>query len=444
MWAALFYGLCTPIRGASSFGMTMDLIEPKPVVECSAVVLIVDDDSLACTAMSRHLRELHCARVHTVRTGFEALAMLRGLGARVSLIFLNLNLPGMDGLELLRRLGTTGFDGQVVLLSEADEVTLRSVRMLAAEHRLPIVGVYSKPMRRSDMVHALGRRPGEAARRPLDAPTHSPSEIAMAIAQGEIGVHYQPQVRTDHGALVGVEALARWFLRDGRIAAPAEFIPVAETNGLIHELTTAVARAAIEQSARWSRFGLRLNVSINVTMDDLRDDGVARALIAMAHEHGVPPRSIVIEVTESQMMGVDDTATIRESLIRLRLHGFRLSIDDFGTGHSTFEHLRDLPFDELKLDRSFARRSHEDPRLAAFVRSTLLLARELRVESVAEGIESVEDWNYLRRAGTERAQGFFVARPMPAVDVAGWAMAWGERVRDGALCPSLNGASDER
>lgn len=249
--------------------------------------------------------------------------------------------------------------------------------------------------------------------------------VRAAIANGELINYYQPKVAVGSGAVVGVETLVRWRHPVDGLVFPDQFIGVAEAHGLIDDLTRVVLAAALAQARAWHDAGLALRVAVNLSMDNLVALGFADFVAAQAAGAGVAPAEIVLEVTESQLMA--DLRAPLEILTRLRLKRFRLSIDDFGTGHSSLTQLRDLPFDELKIDRGFVHRAHADPTLRAIFESNLSLARQLNIEVVAEGVEDQADWDFLRQAGCDLAQGYFIARPMPATDLPGWIETWEAR-----------------
>jgi EAL domain-containing protein (putative c-di-GMP-specific phosphodiesterase class I) len=204
---------------------------------------------------------------------------------------------------------------------------------------------------------------------------------------------------------------------------------VAEANGLIDDLTRIVMTTALAQAKVWQDARLDLRVAVNVSMDNLSSldfvNFVARATAAA----GVPPQKVVLEVTESRLMG--DLRSPLEVLTRLRLKRFHLSIDDFGTGHSSLAQLRDIPFDELKIDQSFVHGAWKDETARAMYDASLGLANQLNMEVVAEGVEDQEDWDFLQQTGCHLAQGYFIARPMPADDLPGWIGTWNDRHEDG-------------
>lgn len=184
-------------------------------------------------------------------------------------------------------------------------------------------------------------------------------------------------------------------------------------------------RAALSQTRAWHDAGRALHVAINVSMESLAAPGFVDLVTEETARAAMAPTKIVLEVTESRLMA--DLRVPLEILTRLRLKRFRLSIDDFGTGHSSLAQLRDLPFNELKIDRGFVHRAHADETLRAIYEANLNLARQLGMEVVAEGVEDREDWDFVRRSRCPLAQGYFIGRPMPAVDLPGWCARWEQR-----------------
>lgn len=170
---------------------------------------------------------------------------------------------------------------------------------------------------------------------------------------------------------------------------------------------------------------MNLKVAINVSVDNLNTLDFPEQITSAAAAAGVAPQSILLEVTESQLM--KDLRAPLEILTRLRLRRFRLSIDDFGTGHSSLAQLRDVPFDELKIDQSFVHGAHHNETLRAIFYASVGLAKELGMEVVAEGVEDVDDWTFVQRTGCDLAQGYFIARPMPAESILEWMIGWRQR-----------------
>nr|MBA2483750.1 EAL domain-containing protein [Nitrosomonas sp.] len=261
---------------------------------------------------------------------------------------------------------------------------------------------------------------------------YNAEEINAAIIQKQLVNYYQPKVSVANGKVIGVETLVRWHHPDDGLVTPDQFIPNAEAHGLINDLTRLVLIGALEQANRWKESGLELRVAINVSMDNLASLDFQDLVVELAAKAGVPPKNVVLEVTESQLM--KDTRVPLEILTRLRLKRFHLSIDDFGTGHSSLAQLRDIPFDELKIDQGFVHHAWTDETLRAMYDASLALARQLEIEVVvAEGVEDQNDWDFVRRTGCDLAQGNYISLPMQASAFSDWLKEWQKRIQDGLV-----------
>jgi EAL domain-containing protein (putative c-di-GMP-specific phosphodiesterase class I) len=274
------------------------------------------------------------------------------------------------------------------------------------------------------MVVAKQRKSGYVVYDPA-AEQQAPNRLALlgdlrrAIdADDQIVVHYQPKVGLDGGRLVGVEALVRWqHPQLGRLA-PDAFIPMAETTALIIGLTGKVLDIAVRQARQWSRAGLRIPVAVNLSTRCLHDPALADRVLELLDRHGVPPALLELEITESMVMVDPDRAL--QVLRRLHEAGIRISVDDFGTGHSSMAYLKELPVDELKIDRSFVLEMTRDGGDAVLVQSAIALGHNLGLSVVAEGVETPEVLAALDALGCDVAQGFHLGRPMPAEEFEAW------------------------
>jgi diguanylate cyclase (GGDEF)-like protein/PAS domain S-box-containing protein len=233
----------------------------------------------------------------------------------------------------------------------------------------------------------------------------------------EIYVNYQPLVSLRTGQIVGAEALARWRHPDWGPVAPIEFIPVAEDSGLIHKLGSQIIRRATRESSAWQRNADFAGVAINISTRQLVNPDEVPALVreAIATE-GLPAGFITIEITESVLIAHLDTA--RRALDQLREIGVHLSLDDFGTGYSSLSYLRELPLDNVKIDRSLIRNIVEDPEASAVAGAIIQMGHALNVEVIAEGVETLEHAAQLQALDCAVAQGFYFAKPMPAEELA--------------------------
>ena len=249
-------------------------------------------------------------------------------------------------------------------------------------------------------------------------------DLRRALDAGEVELHYQPKVRFD-GQVAGLEALVRWEHPDRGRVNPDEFITMAETSGLMPQLTEYVLDTALAQIARWREAGLDVPVAVNVSPRDVHSPGFAGAVAARLAHHRVPPGCLQLEITEHVLL--EDPQRAAETLNGLTGHGVKMSLDDFGTGYSSLVHLRRLPVSELKIDRSFVARLVVDPEDAEIVRCTVDLAHSLGLMVVAEGVEDDETWERLRDLRCDAVQGWLVAAAMPPDEATSWLLARGER-----------------
>lgn len=242
------------------------------------------------------------------------------------------------------------------------------------------------------------------------------AEFREAIQDGQFVLHYQPKVALRTGTVSKVEALVRWQHPEQGLIAPGEFIPLAESTGLIEALTLWVLRAALEQTATWRACNLDLGVSVNLCARNLRDGAIVHAITRLLKETGTPATRLTVEITESTLM--EDPERARELLIDLHDLGVGIAIDDFGTGYSSLAYLQQLPANEIKIDRSFIRDLTGNS--AVIVRSIIDLARNLGLVCVAEGVESDATWDGLAGMGCGSIQGYALSRPLPADELRAW------------------------
>jgi EAL domain-containing protein (putative c-di-GMP-specific phosphodiesterase class I) len=243
-------------------------------------------------------------------------------------------------------------------------------------------------------------------------------ELRRALTGDELEVHYQPKADLRTGRVDGVEALVRWRHPERGLVPPDEFVPLAESCGLVELLTARVLDAAVAQLAAWHAQGLELSVAVNVSVRDLAGGLLVDRVTASLLRHGVPACRLQLEVTEGSLFA--DSTGAASTLRELDELGVALSLDDFGTGYSSLGHLRRLPVQELKIDRSFVQRMGDDARDRAIVRSVVDLAEGLGMRVVAEGVEDLATWQALRELGCDVAQGWYVCRPQPADVLTPW------------------------
>lgn len=396
-------------------------------------ILILDDDPFIARLIQIQLRALSVKSrgfngVVTCTSGAQAVEVLRKSTHSYGLVLCDLKMPSMDGVQFVRHLADMGYRGALAFISGTDAKVLQSVEQLARAHRLNALGSLAKPVRPEQLSSILDRagQPGAQWSSGADnVRVYSAEELEHAIGEEQLVNHYQPKVDLRTGEVTGMEALVRWNHPDEGLVLPSAFIPLAESSGLITELGTSVLHHAVRDASGWQAAGMKLDVAVNISMANLQCLDFPDHVAELGADFGLPLERLVFEITESRLMA--EPRAQLDILSRLRLKGVRLAIDDFGTGYSCLMRLRELPFSELKIDRGFVNGSASDASLRAILEAALGLAHELGIKTVAEGVETHEDWAYLRGVGCDLAQGFFIARAMPSGQVNEWIDDWRQR-----------------
>jgi len=388
-------------------------------------ILVLDDDAFTLKLLNRMLENLRYSSISTCDSGAAALDLIDHHAP--DLILLDLNMPEMDGVEFVRHLVEHRYTGSLILFSGEDEQMLLATERLVRAHKIPVLGHLRKPVKPEALATMIATwaptNQDRAAHR-----IHSAEDLRAAITNQELVNYYQPKVSVATGRVVGVETLVRWNHPLDGMLFPSRFIGVAESHGLIKDLTRMVLAGALAQAKIWHAAGLPLQLSVNVSIDSLASLDFVDFISGLTTEAGVSPQDVVLEVSESWIPMHDLRAPL-ETLTRLRLKRFRLSIDEFGTGHSSLAQLRGIPFDEIKIDRCFVHHASTDKKVRAKYDACLGMAKQLEMEVVAVGVEEMDDWDMLRSTGCDLAQGYFIAKPMPAADLPDWIQAWEAQAR---------------
>ncbi len=390
-------------------------------------VLVVDDSRTVLRLLSRQLVSLGAGVVTPCDRGDAALERIADDPRATDLVFCDLNMPNMDGIELVRRLAQLDYQGALVFVSSENPRVLKSAERLATSLGLWVLGAEGKPIALERIGHFLELAASDRPRKAVAARvSYGPDELRTALAEGHLVNHYQPKIELATGRVAGFEALVRWR-RGAELVFPDQFIPTAEEHGLIDELTRQVLLHALADLKRWREGGLSPHVAVNVSMENLTDLSFPEFVFAALEKYGIPGDNLILEVTESRVMR--DRIVALDILTRLSMRRVGLSIDDFGTGHSSLAQLRELPFEELKVDRSFVHGASRDASRKAIGEASIGMARGLEMRTVAEGVEDTEDWDFVVASGCDLAQGWFIARAMPANSVPGWIAKWSPPVR---------------
>lgn len=377
-------------------------------------VLIVDDSALQRMALVEHLAGLGIRRVTEAGEGREALDKLSQLLPQPAVIFVDLEMPGMDGVELIQRLAELPLPPAIILASGKEDMLISAVESMIENLGLPLLGALHKPVSRERLLDVLsGFDPGKVRTQKEGGQSRVTSEALLeALASGWIQPFFQPKASLRLGLVKSVEALARWVTPGGELIAPDAFIPVAAQHGLMPDLTLRILDASIAALKLWLSRGIQLSVAINLSPASLHDVSLTEGLISRVAASGLDPSLFMFELTETAMAA--DAAMATGCLVRLRLRGCGLSIDDYGTGFSSMQQLSRLPFTELKVDRSFVTGAWQRAHLRTLLGSAIETGLRLKLVTVGEGVETMEDWKLLREMGCDLAQGWLISKALPA------------------------------
>lgn len=387
--------------------------------------LLVEDHEFQRRALRRALSEIGARNIVEAAGGRDALDVFQDLTQPLDVIVTDINMPDGDGMELLRRIGESGAPASVILVSALDPAIVASVQRMASAYGVRILGSLDKPVR-LQVLRELVERHRDAAPGPVrhaaEAFPFTRDQLAAGIAAGQFFPLYQPIVTVAGGRLRAAEALVRWRHPERGVLAPGLFIDAVERQGLVDELTWSVLRQAARDCRRWRRCGVEAKVSVNLSALSLGDPDAAERLSRIVAQEDAEARHVIFEMTESA--ATTELGHTLENIARLRLRGFEIAVDDYGTGYASMQQLARFPFTRLKIDRSFVHGAARDRRLAVLLQNSIRMADELGMQCVAEGVEDAEDWRMLVSSGCYAAQGYFVAKPMTAGALLTWAGSW--------------------
>jgi EAL domain-containing protein (putative c-di-GMP-specific phosphodiesterase class I)/FixJ family two-component response regulator len=385
--------------------------------------LAVEDHEFQRGMLLKMLARLGATNVSTAADGRAALDIVKSSYPSIDIIISDLDMPGMDGLELMRHLSEARIPVAIILTSALESVLLDSIETMTRAYGVKILGVIQKPITLEKLdaliklhvpVKAIQHKPGTGS------PSFTIEEILQGLANDEFEPFFQPKVELATRRLKGAEALARWRHPHKGIIAPYAFIGPLEEHTQIDELTWMMLRKSVAFCSEWrEKSGRAVNVSINLSVKSLADVHFADHVIELVHRENLDPENVILEVTESA--ATTDIGHSLENLSRLRMKGFGLSIDDYGTGYSSLQQLARIAFTEIKIDQSFVASARTQQSAKIILESSLDMARKLGISTVAEGVETQDDWDFLRQLGCELAQGYFIAKPIAVTEFLTWA-----------------------
>ena len=370
-------------------------------------VMVIDDHLLQATVLTQILSR-YCTQVMSFNCVDEAAQCVQE--QHFDLIFCDLQMPGKDGIDMMGVLDNINYQGRVVLVSAMELSIISAVQAMCEGFSFQVLGKLPKPYEEKDVVDLLLQIKDEKVKRvtfskPIEV---SDQEFLLALAEGSVKNYYQPLVDVLTGEVLGYEALARWNHPIYGVLPPNYFLPIVERCRLSGELFQAVLSNVIYDI---KHRGLMQNVSINADHENLEDPTFSHCFLQQCLESEIDPSQITVEITERDTFQTSES--LYKNLLKLRMNGVTVSIDDFGTGSSTFEKLAQLPFNELKIDRSFVQGVECDVKKQNIIIAICALAKSLNIRLVAEGIEDETTLQTVRKYGIDLCQGFYFDKPMP-------------------------------
>ncbi|HWD32745.1 MAG TPA: EAL domain-containing response regulator [Pseudomonas sp.] len=380
-------------------------------------VLLVEDHVFQREYVAQQLRTDLGAEVECASNGIQALTLLKD--KRYDLVICDLAMPDMDGIVFIKRLAQLHEKPNLVVLSSQPDSLIQLVERLAISLGFKQLSALAKPLS-SDQLSATLRR-FESARSQMAAASHDrdassiPSD-SIEILEGLIGnqftAWYQPQHDINSSRIVGVEVLARWNHPSRGLLLPSHFLKTIIAAGWINQLNAMLLEKALRAQAAWRAMGWPLTLSFNIPVSLLCEEALPERLLSIVEQCGGDPATLMLELTETTE--TDDYSDYLAGAARLKLKGFKLSIDDYGTGYSSLLNLMSIPFDEIKIDQVFVQGAHKSPVAQAALESSISLARRLKMKVVAEGVEDPQDLALLKTLGCGTVQGYLFSKPMAA------------------------------
>ena len=380
-------------------------------------IVLIDDDRVVGEIVSglANSMGLQCSVTRTPDQFFQR------IGPETSVIILDLVMPEMDGIEILRLLGERNCKARIILMSGINIRVIETAKKLAQSLGLSVIGHLQKPFPIPQLQQMLTAnfapdRPAAAVEEPqLEIPD---ADLYRALERKEFVVYYQPQINIATGVVTGVEALSRWNHPELGLVFPDNFISRIETLGLMDNFCWATAERALDEVKQFSVVNGHLpRLAINVSVSSLRDLKFPDIFMNLARKYDFPAERIVLEITESGLM---EFSLALDVLTRLRMLNFQLSIDDFGTGYSMMKQLQNVPAIELKIDRTFVMHMHSNHADLVMVEKIIEMGHELEMEVIAEGVETEEQLKMLRARGCDGVQGYLFSRALPPAELLTW------------------------
>ncbi|MDD1023053.1 EAL domain-containing response regulator [Pseudomonas sp. TNT2022 ID1048] len=376
-------------------------------------VLVLEDEPLQRLVTVTALKKVMPGQVHEAASGSEALALLEHC-ERMDIAICDLKMPGMDGLAFLRHASQSSKLHSVILCSQIEPILRQTTVSMIRRLGLNFLGDLGKPFNLERLTTLLTRYQNQrhglvTALKKSELPTLA--DVIRGLDNGEFEPYYQPKVALDNASLQGAEALARWNHPQLGVLPPSHFLHIMEHHSLLDRLFWQLFDQGLALRRKLAQKGIPLSFSFNLHPSQLASQTLTESIATLLVLFQVPSSSITFEITETSLISAP--ASSLENLVRLRVMGCGLAMDDFGAGYSSLDRLCELPFSQIKLDGTFVRKMGHHPRSSAIISYTVALARSLGMSLIIEGVETREQQERLLELGCDIAQGFVFARPMP-------------------------------
>jgi len=397
-------------------------------------VLIVDDSKAICEVLKAMLKDFGIKHVHCCYNGEDAYHQIEADPAAFDAIFLDLHMDGMDGLELMNKLNGLRYRGGIVVMSGLEKKILDFTLEVISNYNLRILGSAEKPLEKTLIAFMVKRIKNYRPQIPRHEKVLKRREVYEAIKSNRVVTYFQPKISAIDNSLVGLEALVRLDIDKIGIIPPNAFLPVAEKFELIEALTDATLSSALPQFKKFlDQLNLDCHLALNLSPLQLYNNFLPENLSEYLSRYQVEQKNIILEITENHAIREDNQL---KNLNRLRIHGYRLSLDDYGAGFTNLRQLKNLPFNEIKLDAQLVEGIHTDRVLQIIVKSIREMTKAMGLKLVAEGLSDSRDLVTIADIGVDIYQGYLFCRPKPMDELLRWYPVWEKTINSDKMVNS--------
>ncbi len=388
----------------------------------NTAVLVIDDSRAICQLLNAMLKDFGITMVDYCHSGEEALHKLERDPTAYDALFIDLHMDGMDGLELIHQLNEMHYRGGIIVMSALDKKILDFTLEVISNYNLRVLGSAEKPLEKTLIAFMVKRIKSYFPQVSRAEKVLKRREVYDAIKKNRVRSYFQPKISARDNSVLGLECLVRLDMGPGGVISPAAFLPVAERFELIESLMDATLLSAIPQfKAFCQRENCNCSLAINLSPLQLYNNLLPESLSEYLTRFDLPKEQVVLEITENHAIREENQL---KNLNRLRIHGFKLSLDDFGAGFTNLRQLKNLPFNEIKLDAQLIDGIHRDKVLQVIVESIRNVTAEMGLSLIAEGISDSRDLAVVNSMDVDAYQGFLFCRPKPLEELVRWHQAW--------------------